>query len=552
MVGQAGDDLYLVDDAADEAIEAAGEGTDEVRTAISFTLGANVENLTGTGSTGQTLTGNGGDNRIVGGTGDDVLNGGTGNDFLFGHIGADVVAGGLGDDVYLIDAADTIVEHFGEGTDEVRTVGTIFVLGAGLDNLRGLNDGGHDFRGNAGPNAIIGAGGNDILRMQDGGDDLAFGKGGVDGFYFGAAFDQYDLADGGDNRDSLILQGNYSLTLRFAPTGGSSIVNVESISLVSGANASFGDTANRRYSYDLTMIDANVAPGALMKVNGANLLAGEDFTLDASDEKDAPLQIFGGLGLDRLTGGQQGDAFVFGEGRFAAGDSVTGGGGYDVLYLRGDYVIDFNAAGFAGALAGVESIALLTSANTEFLAGGDGDFDYTITWNDAMLGAGGTMTANGGRLQAHETFVFNGASESDGHLRVFGGAGGDTLTTGGGNDQIHGGAGADVLTGGAGADLYRYFSAGDSTASATDTIKGFVSGQDRIDLTHIDAVAATEANDGFTFIGSAPFTAAGQLRAVNVAADVWQIEGDTNGDGIADFVIRLEQTPLVAAADFML
>ncbi|HEX8644503.1 MAG TPA: M10 family metallopeptidase, partial [Allosphingosinicella sp.] len=62
MVGQAGDDLYLVDDAGDEALEAANEGLDEVRTAISFALGAHVENLTGTGSSGQILTGNGGDN----------------------------------------------------------------------------------------------------------------------------------------------------------------------------------------------------------------------------------------------------------------------------------------------------------------------------------------------------------------------------------------------------------------------------------------------------------------------------------------------------------
>ena len=525
-------------------------GTDQGET-IDGTLGDDEIDARGGNDA---VNGHGGDDRLIGGEGDDVLSGGDGNDFLFGHIGADIVAGGLGDDVYLIDAADTIVEHFGEGTDEVRTVGTIFVLGAGLDNLRGLNDGGHDFRGNAGPNAIIGAGGNDILRMQDGGDDLAFGKGGVDGFYFGAAFDQYDQIDGGENRDSLILQGNYSLTLRFAPTGGSSILGVESISLVSGANASFGDTANRRYSYDLTMIDANVAPGALMKVNGANLLAGENFTLDASDEKDAGLQIFAGLGTDRLTGGQQGDAFVFGEGRFAAGDSVTGGGGYDVLYLRGDYVIDFNAAGFTGSLSGVESIALLTSANTEFLAGGDGDFDYTITWNDAMLGAGGTMTANGGRLQAHETFVFNGASESDGHLRVFGGAGADTLTTGGGNDQIHGGAGADVLTGGGGADLYRYFSAGDSTVSAVDVIRGFVSGQDRIDLSRVDAKTATpDVDDAFAFIGSATFTAAGQLRAVNVSDGLWHVEADVNGDGVADFLVQVHVSAgeSLTAADFV-
>jgi Ca2+-binding RTX toxin-like protein len=567
LIGGAGDDVYIYRGGGERFVEEIGGGNDEIRTddaVYTMPAASSIETLRGTSNGGQTLTGSSAGETIIGGEGndtligmdgDDRLIGNGGNDFLWGHIGADIVEGGLGDDIYLIDAADTIVEHFGEGTDEVRTVGTIYVLGAGLDNLRGLNDTGHDFRGNAGPNAIIGASGNDILRMQDGGDDLAFGKDGVDGFYFGAAFDQYDLVDGGANRDSLILQGNYDLTLLFAPLGRSSIVDVESISLLSGSNAAYGDTADRRCSYDLTMIDGNVAAGALMKINGYHLLAGENFTLDASDEKDAGLQIFGGLGIDTLTGGQMGDAFVFGEdGRFGAGDTVSGGGGYDVLYLRGDYTIDFNAAGFAGSLTSVESIALLTSANTEFLAGGDGDFDYMITWNDALLGQGGTMTVNGGRLQAHETFTFNGASESNGHLRVFGGAAADALTTGAGNDQISGGAGADIITGGAGADLYRYHATSDSGPTAPDLIHGFAPGQDRIDLQRIDARTATAEDDAFAYIGANAFTAAGQLRAVHVSGAHWRIEAEVNGDNVADFILDLlvDGAQPITAADFLL
>ncbi|HEX8644027.1 MAG TPA: M10 family metallopeptidase C-terminal domain-containing protein, partial [Allosphingosinicella sp.] len=243
------------------------------------------------------------------------------------------------------------------------------------------------------------------------------------------------------------------------------------------------------------------------------------------------------------------------DGRFSAGDTVVGGGGYDILYLRGDYAIDFNAAGFAGALSGVESIALLTSANTEFVGGGDGDFDYSIVWNDAMLAAGGTMTVNGGRLQGHETFAFDAASESDAHLRVFGGAGADTLATGAGNDQLYGGGGADTLTGGAGADLYRILAASDSRAGAYDTIIGFAPGQDRIDLQRIDAKAATpDENDAFAFIGNAAFTAAGQLRAVHVSGNLWQVEGDVDGDGIADLVLQVhvDGGQMPAAADFLL
>ncbi|HEX8644026.1 MAG TPA: calcium-binding protein [Allosphingosinicella sp.] len=564
LIGDGGNDVYIAR-GGEQIVEESGGGDDEIRTdlaAYSMTGTSNVETLRGTSSGGQSLTGSDASETIIGGEGndtlvgldgDDHLIGNGGNDFLFGHIGADIVEGGLGDDIYLIDAADTIVEHFGEGTDEVRTVGTLYVLGAGLDNLRGLNDTGHDFRGNAGPNAVIGAGGNDILRMQDGGDDLAFGKGGVDSFYFGAAFDQYDQVDGGDNRDSLILQGDYDLTLVFAPTGGSSIIGIESISLVPGNNASFGDTANRLYSYDLTMIDGNVAAGALMKVNGFHLRAGENFALDASAELDAPLQIFAGLGRDTLIGGAQGDSFVFGQdGRFSAGDTVVGGGGYDILYLRGDYAIDFNAAGFAGSFSGVESIALLTSANTEFVGGGDGDFDYSIVWNDAMLAAGAVFTINGSRLQAHESFAFDGSRESDGQLRVFGGAASDTLATGAAADFLYGGGGGDMLTGGAGADEYRYQNVSDSIAAASDTIFGFEAGIDRIDLARIDAVAATAQDDAFAFIGAATFSGAGQLRAVELSAGIWRVEGNVDGDLIADFVLEVHSAVPLTAADFLL
>src|SRR3546814_13132400 len=49
--GGTGDDLYVVYQASDQVIEAAGEGRDRIRTAASsYTLGANVEELVYTGT----------------------------------------------------------------------------------------------------------------------------------------------------------------------------------------------------------------------------------------------------------------------------------------------------------------------------------------------------------------------------------------------------------------------------------------------------------------------------------------------------------------------
>src|SRR5213078_4111770 len=100
MAGGSGNDVYYVDNAGDVVTENADVhigfptpidivyGIDEVRTTLaSYSLAANVENLTGLLNTGQLLTGNNLSNTITAGTG---------NDYLDGQGGADTLIGGLG------------------------------------------------------------------------------------------------------------------------------------------------------------------------------------------------------------------------------------------------------------------------------------------------------------------------------------------------------------------------------------------------------------------------------------------------------------------------
>lgn len=98
MAGLAGNDIYVVDNAKDLVIEELNSGTDTVQSSVSYTLGANVENLTLTGKAKANGTGNDLDNVIVGNTGNNILSGGTGNDALSGGTGSDTFKGGAGAD----------------------------------------------------------------------------------------------------------------------------------------------------------------------------------------------------------------------------------------------------------------------------------------------------------------------------------------------------------------------------------------------------------------------------------------------------------------------
>ena len=90
MIGGLGNDIYIVDTTTDTITEAVNEGTDTVQSSVSFTLGANLENLTLTG-TAANGTGNALDNVITGNAAANTFTGGGGNDSIIGGGGTDTV-----------------------------------------------------------------------------------------------------------------------------------------------------------------------------------------------------------------------------------------------------------------------------------------------------------------------------------------------------------------------------------------------------------------------------------------------------------------------------
>ena len=117
---------------------------------------------------------------------------------------------------------------------------------------------------------------------------------------------------------------------------------------------------------------------------------------------------------------------------------------------------------------------------------------------------------------------------------------------GGGTDVIFGGVGQDVLTGGANADRFSFEAANESAVGSTrDRITDFDQGNDLLVL----PFAA-----GFDFRGSGAFTnTAGELRFFhNVNNTFTVLEADVDGNGSADFQLRLDGSFNLALADFVL
>ncbi|MET1110415.1 MAG: M10 family metallopeptidase C-terminal domain-containing protein [Allosphingosinicella sp.] len=411
-----------------------------------------------------------------------------------------------------------------------------FTVANGVTIENAVSGSGNDkLTGNAANNRLESNGGNDFLYLWfGGGDDTALAGAGNDNIFFGGTLNSADVVRGGEGTDTLVIQGAYgALALT------SNITEIENLSLLGGNNTNFGEPGTNLYDYVITTHDSNFAAGLQVRVNGSALLAGEDFTFNGSAETDAKFVVYGGKGTDTLTGGLGNDIFFYAEERFATGDTVNGGAGYDGMFLRGNYTIDFNSPGYTGLFTNIENLTLTSATDERYARGGGTEFDYNITLSNAIVKPGETLTVSGALLMATETMVLDASQEADGYLRLFGGRANDVLKGGALADLIHGNLGADQLTGNGGADTFRYDGTGDSNSGAMDQILDFAAGTDKIDLSRIDANSAAAGDQAFSWIGSNAFSgSAGQLRAYQ-DGNSWFVEGDTNGDGAADLVIQL-------------
>jgi Ca2+-binding RTX toxin-like protein len=198
------------------------------------------------------------------------------------------------------------------------------------------------------------------------------------------------------------------------------------------------------------------------------------------------------------------------------------------------------------ANGGAGSDELYGNGGDDDLYGDDGNDDlFGDDGNDDLVGGAGSDELYGGLGNDH--LIGDGGDDdlrgNDGNDDLNGGDGADDLQGGAGADKLTGGLGQDRLVGGLAADVFVFTSKLDSAVGAErDTIIDFSATQkDQLNLVAIDANEKLKGNQVFSWLGNRAFSGqAGQLRYFNVAAPSGiVVQGDVNGDRVADFEISL-------------
>lgn len=354
MDGGAGDDLYEVDNENDSVIEWADEGADTVEASVTYTLGANVENLILTGTAAIDGSGNELNNVLQGNIAANTLTAGAGNDTLNGRLGLDILIGGLGNDTYLFeDDLDTIEEEADGGRDTLISRISAATLAANVEDGILLGSA-VALTGNELTNVLTGNNAANILDGGAGADVLIGGKGN-DLYIVGSQADTVveNAAEGSDTIESSV---SYSLG-----------DNIEHLTLTGAAEAGMGnDLANK--------LTGNTASNKLWGGLGND-------SLDGGQGADI---LFGGLGNDKYWVDSPDDLVV-----------ENAGEGTDTVYASVSYALADN----------VERLTLTGSANINAVGNAGNNRLEGNAGNNILFGGLGSDTYVWGRGSGQDIIV---------------------------------------------------------------------------------------------------------------------------------------------------
>jgi Ca2+-binding RTX toxin-like protein len=510
MTGNGGNDTYIVDDAGDTVLaETATGGTaDLVQSSITYDLsatnkGANVENLTLTGTGVINGTGNALNNTLLGNTKNNILDGKTGND---------IMTAGDGADTYVVDSildkvTETNVSTEAAQRDTVQSSVT-FTLGTNLEDLTLTGTNAINGTGNAVANKIIG---NVSVNTLD-------GKTGADTMEGGAGNDTYMV----DNTGDIVTE---------AASAGTDTVKATLPLIPADATTNTPATAA---TYTLTSDVENLILTSTNAVNGTGNSGKNTITGNAFANV-----LDGSTGIDTLIGGTGNDTYVVDNDSDVITETSTSTSEIDTIKttLSSYNPIDNNVENLEFTDADAAS-AIGNSLNNKITGNvGADDFD----------GSGG-----------NDTLIGNGGADI-----LAGGVGIDSLVGGDAVDELTGDGGNDILVGGDGNDAFIYntafvFSTG---GFGIDVISDFTTGQDKIELglTTFNKLAST-AGTGFNAATDFAVVDTDALAATNAAFITYSSgtgrlfynqNGVTSGFGTGAQFATLTGSPVIDAGDFI-
>ncbi|MTJ23844.1 DUF4347 domain-containing protein [Dolichospermum sp. UHCC 0352] len=451
LIGGKGNDTFVVDDIGDIIAEGLNAGIDTVESSITWTLKANLENLTLQGTNAINGTGNNLNNIITGNTGNNTLNGGLGNDTLIGDLGNDTLIGGVGNDSYYVDnTADTITELVGQGLDSVFSTVTYTITtyteNLTLQGTTAINGTGNDLNniitGNAADNVLTGGLGNDTL----------IGGAGNDSYYVDNTADSI-TENANEGTDSVFSTVTYTLTtntenLTLQGTTAINGTGNELNNIITGNTGNnvltgglgndtlIGGAGNDSYYVDNTAdtITENVNQGTdsvfstaatyTLSANVENLTLQGTSTINGTGNElnnsitgnTADNVLTGGLGNDTLTGNAGADTLIGGFGNDSLYLGLNDNAVDNVNYVLGDatdtvYQFVRGAGGDKLNFTGIANFDVITSGTSTLVRVGDGIGGNTGFGTGQLLvtlsGTSGFTSANANFNLFGGNFLFN-------------------------------------------------------------------------------------------------------------------------------------------------
>jgi Ca2+-binding RTX toxin-like protein len=546
LTGGDGNDTYIVDSIGDTVVEtnaAAAGGIDTVNSSVTFTLGANVENLNLTGTGNINGTGNGLANNITGNSGNNVLDGGAGNDTL---------TGGAGNDTYIVDnALDLVVELAAGGIDTIDSSVSIASLAANVENLILMGTGDmngtgntldNSINGNSGNNILDGGAGNDTLTGGDGNDTYivdsigdtvvetnAAAAGGIDTanssvtFTLGANVENLNLTGTGNingtgnglannitgNSGNNVLDGGAGNDVMTGGAGNDTYIVDNALDLVVELAAGGIDTVNSSITFSLATL-----------VNVENLTLTGTAAINATGNALDNI-IIGNSGNNVLTGGSGNDTYYVtagdtvveaanaGTDTAISSDTFTLGANVENLTLTGTAAIN----GTGNALANI----ITGNSGNNVLTGGAGNDTYYVTAGDTVVEAagGGTDTAISSDTFTLAVNVENLTLTGTSDVNGTGNALNNVIVGNDGSNILDGGTGTDTLTGGKGNDVYIV----DSTTDSIVELAGEGSDTINSSVTFTLAPLALANIENLTLTGSAAINGTGNALANTITGN---------------------------------